>query len=100
MWIFTRPPDQLQESDLLGLIRDRVQESVTLDFKWDMYGRSEGETRKMLRDVASLANANGGVLIIGMAEDGEATAAELVLVPNGEVEAQRLEVVHNEQGLC
>lgn len=54
----------------------------------------------MLRDVASLANANGGVLIIGMAEDGEATAAELVLVPNGEVEAQRLEVVHNEQGLC
>jgi hypothetical protein len=90
MWIFTRPPDQLQESDLLGLIRDRVQESVTLDFKRDMYGGSEGETRKMLRDVASLANANGGILIIGMAEDGEATAAELVPVPNAEVEAQRL----------
>ncbi len=90
MWIFTRPPDQLQESDLRGLIRDSVQESLTLEFKRDMYGGSEGEIRKMLRDVASLANANGGILIIGMAEDGEATAADLVPVPNAEVEAQRL----------
>ena len=90
MWIFTRPPDQLRQGDLQGLIRDRVQETVTLDFKREFYGGSDAEIRKMLRDVLALANANGGLLIIGMAGDGEATAAELVPVPNAEVEAQRL----------
>jgi schlafen family protein len=90
MWVFTWPPDQLQESDLRGLIRDKVQESVTLDFKRGMYGRTEGKTKEMLRDVASLANANGGILIIGMAEDGDAAAADLIPVPDAEVEAQRL----------
>jgi hypothetical protein len=90
MWIFNRPPDQIREDDLQGLIRDRVQENVTLDFKRDMYGGSDAEIRKMLRDVSSLANANGGCLVIGMGEDGEATAAGLVPVPNAEVEANRL----------
>lgn len=90
MWIFPRPLDQLTEADLAALITNQVRESVTLDYKRQMYGTSQTEIKKMHRDVAALANAQGGVLILGMDEDNHAVASTLVPVPNAEAEANRL----------
>ena len=90
VWIFARPVDQLTEADLAALIANQVRESVTLDYKREMYGTSPAEIKKMHRDVAALANAQGGVLILGMDEDRHAVASALVPVPNAEVEANRL----------
>jgi hypothetical protein len=90
VWIFNRPPDQLQETDVRELIGNRVREGIGLDFKREMYGGSEAEIRKMLRDVTALANANGGILLLGMDEDGEGSATNLVPVPRAEAEANRL----------
>jgi predicted HTH transcriptional regulator len=44
----------------------------------------------MLRDVSSIANADGGVLILGIAEDGESQAVKILPVPDAEGEADRL----------
>jgi hypothetical protein len=90
MWIFTKPIQQLQAEDVESLITNRVREHVALEFKREMYGRSEADIREMLRDVSSIANAEGGALIIGMEEDGEGVATALRPVPDAEAQAQRL----------
>ena len=90
MWIFTKPIQDLQAEDLESLITNRVREHVALEFKREMYGRSDADIREMLRDVSSIANAEGGTLIIGMEEDGDGVATALRPVPEAEVQAQRL----------
>jgi Putative DNA-binding domain len=91
MWIFRKPPDALTEEDLQQLVEARVRESVTVEFKGEMYRRRDPQASlEMLRDVSSIANAEGGVLIIGIEEDGEGTAVGLRPVPDAEAEANRL----------
>lgn len=91
MWIFSKPAEQLTEADLQWLITNGVRESVTLEFKRQMYERRDQSARfEVLRDVTSIANAEGGALILGVDEDGAGTAKELMPVPDAEVEANRL----------
>lgn len=90
MWPFTHRLEALTEADLQRLIAAGVRESTTLEFKREMYRRNAKHTREMLRDVAAMANAEGGVLIIGMKEDGQGTAQQLIPVPDAEAEANRL----------
>jgi hypothetical protein len=89
MWIFSRPLERLEEGDLTALIG--VREYQVLEFKEQMYERRDPEAkRQLLRDVSALANAEGGVLIIGLAEDGNGVATAIVPVPDAEAEARRL----------
>ncbi len=68
-----------------------MRESVTFEYKRQMYDRRDSDARKeMLRDISSIANAEGGVLIVGMEEDGAGTAQALVPVPDAEAEAGRI----------
>jgi len=91
MWPFTHSLDELAEVDLRALVTAAAREGTGLEFKREMYQRRDPErTREMLRDVASMANADGGVLIIGMEEDGQGTAQQLIPVPDAEAEANRL----------
>jgi hypothetical protein len=90
MWIFSRPIDELRDEDIQGLMANRVREGVALEFKRDMYGGRDEDIREMLRDVASIANAEGGVLVIGIDEDGEGAAVAIKNVPNSENQASRL----------
>lgn len=55
-----------------------------------MYGGADAQIREMLRDVASMANAEGGAIVIGMDEDGDGRAAGLVPVADAETQANRL----------
>lgn len=90
MWIFTKPLEQLTTPDLEALVTNGVQENVAIDFKREMYGGADAQIREMLRDVASMANAEGGALVIGMDEDGDGRAAGLVPVADAETQANRL----------
>src|SRR4030095_515689 len=89
MWPFSRTLDELREEDLQGLIG--VRENISLEFKREMYpARNPEKKLEMLRDIASMANAEGGVFIIGMAEDGLAQATQLQAIPNAEEAATRI----------
>ena len=59
--------------NLVGMREDR-----DLEFKRERYGTSDGQKKEAAYDVAALANASGGVIIIGMQEDGSDVAAGFV----------------------
>jgi predicted HTH transcriptional regulator len=44
----------------------------------------------MLRDISSMANAEGGALVVGIDEDGEDAAQRLMPVPDAEMQANRI----------
>lgn len=65
--------DEICASDIQELVDVRAQESITLEFKRDLYGQSGGEKRELLKDVSAFANSHGGHLILGVEEkDGAA----------------------------
>ena len=57
---------------LVGMREDR-----DLEFKRERYGTSDGQKKEAAYDVAALANASGGVIIVGMQEDGSDVAEGL-----------------------
>jgi len=66
----TRPQDW-DESDLLKLIADQVQESRTLDYKaCGALGKSNGKKDEISKDVSAFANSAGGTIVYGMIESG------------------------------
>ncbi len=46
------------------------QESATLDFKESIDVASNGEWLELIKDVVAMANSGGGVIIIGLLDDG------------------------------
>jgi hypothetical protein len=58
------------ESEILELITNQVQESLTLDYKaCDALGRSEGKKKEISKDVSAFANSAGGQIVYGVLED-------------------------------
>jgi hypothetical protein len=91
MWPFAKPLDDVRAEDLEALVAAGAREGTGLEFKEAMYQRRDpGHVRELLRDVASIANAVGGVLLIGMREDGDGTAIQLMPINDAEAEANRL----------
>jgi hypothetical protein len=66
--------DALSAESMAQLIG--MAESQTLDVKQETYGNSDSDKRELALDVCAFANRDGGLLVIGMAEDdaGNATA--------------------------
>ena len=87
MWPFSRRVEDLSEADLRELIG--VKENVALDFKGRAYVAPD-QNLDLLRDVTSMANAEGGTIILGMEEDGEARATRLKPVERAEYESDRI----------
>lgn len=56
---------------LNALVGDAIGEDLQLEYKRDMYGGSDAESRELLKDVSSIANAAGGALLIGIEESGD-----------------------------
>ena len=61
---------ELSLEDFRALIENRIPEGPHLDYKQTAYSGRPSDIREMLRDVISLANANGGYLVLGISEDG------------------------------
>lgn len=60
--------EQLTEAILQKLCDDQCPESYTLDFKREPPGGLDKDKQELLKDVCSLANADGGDLVYGIEE--------------------------------
>jgi hypothetical protein len=69
MTLNNKPLDLLEEADIRSLMEDEVPESKVIDYKKRLPGPSELEKKEFLRDVSSFANASGGHLVYGIAEE-------------------------------
>ena len=58
----------IDEQTLQRFCADQTPESMTLEFKQELPGRSEKDRMEFLKDVVALANAAGGDVIYGIAE--------------------------------
>src|ERR1700687_1687272 len=72
----SKEPHQWTEDDLLSLISNKAQESLTLDFKGCGALRDKGWRREFAKDVSAFANAAGGTLIYGLKESSATHEAE------------------------
>jgi predicted HTH transcriptional regulator len=88
--MFSKAFEALDEDALARLLETPAEEEISLEFKREMYGRGAGDIKEMLRDIASMANAEGGFLIIGLDQDINGRATSWFNVPNANVEASRL----------
>ncbi len=68
---FEKPLEELNESDLLALMAEGVEEGILLDYKADWI-----DNKKLAKTVASFANTHGGHLVIGVAADKEKNAPQ------------------------
>ncbi len=75
---------------IASLASDRVSETTDLEYKKEHYGSSDGEKRKLSGDIAAMANAAGGVILLGVEEDEHAAAKKLVHVDLGDEEIRRI----------
>ena len=64
-----KPINEITEEDLKGLIENEVTEQKTLEYKQKLPGKADSEKKEFLADISSFANANGGDIIYGVAEE-------------------------------
>jgi hypothetical protein len=57
---------EVGEADLQELVDNGVPESERIEYKRELYGRSDAEKRELLKDVSALLNARGGHLVVGI----------------------------------
>jgi hypothetical protein len=82
------------ESDLLALIRDEVQESLSLDYKRSAaLGKNDKERNDLSKDVSAFANSEGGMLIYGIQENRHVPTAVDVGVDRTQLTKEWLESV-------
>jgi hypothetical protein len=61
--------DDIKEENLNELIDVGVPEGFTIEYKRDLYRKSDSDKREALKDISSFGNSFGGHLIIGIKED-------------------------------
>jgi hypothetical protein len=90
MSIYEREFEQWNEDDLRELRGER--EHARLEFKREVSLQRDSGRVKFAKEVAAMANASGGVIIIGIAEerqpDGSRVAGEIVPLADGRVPEQ------------
>jgi hypothetical protein len=70
--------------------RRQISEDLTLDFKRDLYERNDKRKKDLAKDLAAFANAAGGLVIVGVDEDQDGRATELVKVDLSDDERNRM----------
>ena len=60
------------EDDILSLIKNQIQESLTLEYKRSAALNKSDNSKKseLTKDISAFANSSGGVILYGMKEDG------------------------------
>jgi hypothetical protein len=64
-----REPNAWIESDILDLVNERAEESLTLEFKACDALRNKRWREEFAKDVSAFANSAGGIIIYGLRED-------------------------------
>ncbi len=68
-----KPIDKITKEDIESLVSAKTSERRTLDYKLQFPGNSDAEKREFLYDVSSFANATGGDLVFGIADERDAS---------------------------
>jgi hypothetical protein len=63
-----KPLREWTEADVVALVRSGRIEGPTLEYKASLYDTNDRGSREFLLDICSMANSNGGLLLIGVAE--------------------------------
>jgi hypothetical protein len=77
----------------MGLVDAGVAEAFDLDFKQELYGRTDADKRALATDVAALANTAGGIIVLGVEEDDQARATATPGVTLSDDEERRIRQV-------
>jgi len=91
--LFGGPLGAMTHASVASLVPNGVVESYDLEFKGQIYGRSDKEKRDLAGDVAALANTAGGVILLGIEEDDQARACAAPGVPLSDAEVGRMRQV-------
>jgi len=81
MYLRGKPLREVTEVDLLEMKAEGTAESVTLEFKQEMYSSARESRLEMLKDISAMANAFGGVILLGVSEKDHCFC-EIVSVEN------------------
>lgn len=81
---------QLTAAAVRRMVDDQAPETAALDFKSDVYGNRDADRRELADDVAAFANADGGLILIGVGEDESGCAVSADGVPVSDDEANRM----------
>lgn len=93
----TTPLKEWSEETILSMIKDRVQESLELDYKEcpAIFPLTEGKKKELSKDVSAFANSAGGIIIYGIKENGHIpTEIDTGFDPNA-LSKERLEQIIN-----
>jgi hypothetical protein len=63
--------------DVLETILARTSEAVDLDFKASFDPANAGEWLELIKDVVAMANSGGGAIVVGVADDGNPSHADV-----------------------
>lgn len=75
-----------------SLVDQKEPETATLEYKRQHYATDDRGRKEFASDVVSLANAHGGILLIGIDEDDDGRARAIVpLTGNEDAEMQRVD---------
>jgi len=92
-----RPVEQLAESDLLGLIGLRENEHIEFKVTYNLFGADaktvEEEKYELLKDIASLANAGGGYIFVGVRADKNSVAVKFESIPDRDLERMKQSIL-------
>jgi len=83
--------ESISEADLVEQISAGVPEGILVDYKREMYGRSDADAKEFLKDISSFANTAGGHLIIGVDEAAGIPTAINAIREDPDHDLQRLE---------
>jgi len=73
--LFGAPLGEVTYEQVTSLVANGVPEATDLDFKETLYGFDDKAKRDLAGDVGALANAAGGVIVLGIGEDSQGRAA-------------------------
>lgn len=90
MNIFNKPLENLTVEDIKILVREKIPESQTLEYKEKGYANDREGKREILKDITSMANAYGGYIIIGIKEDSQGCAEEIIGIEEAEDEERKI----------
>jgi hypothetical protein len=93
MDLLNKEISDLNKDDISRIIREKVPESINLEFKRKVYGNKDADKKELLKDITSFANTNGGLLIIGVDEIEGCADKFCFFSGNADEEIQRMNSV-------
>lgn len=68
MDLFVKALSEVSIDDIGAIVRDKIPESRTLDYKLEVHLPTDAGNKEFLRDISAFANTVGGYLIYGISE--------------------------------